>query len=36
MGLIKTPEEAATRQHTPKIAFVGAAHGLQGLQRQDH
>ncbi|TXH03188.1 MAG: 2-methylaconitate cis-trans isomerase PrpF [Nevskiaceae bacterium] len=22
MGLIKTPEEAATRQHTPKIAFV--------------
>ncbi len=24
MGLIKTPEEAATRQHTPKIAFVAA------------
>ena len=22
MGLIKTPDEAATRQHTPKIAFV--------------
>ena len=22
MGLIKTPEEALTRQHTPKIAFV--------------
>lgn len=22
MGLIKTPEEAVTRQHTPKIAFV--------------
>ena len=22
MGLIKTPEEAATRQHTPKVAFV--------------
>ncbi|HNJ74988.1 MAG TPA: PrpF domain-containing protein, partial [Pseudomonadales bacterium] len=22
MGLIKTPEEAQTRQHTPKIAFV--------------
>ncbi|MCG9094387.1 2-methylaconitate cis-trans isomerase PrpF [Laribacter hongkongensis] len=22
MGLIKTPEETATRQHTPKIAFV--------------
>ncbi|TWC35665.1 2-methylaconitate cis-trans isomerase [Pseudomonas sp. SJZ079] len=25
MGLIKTPEEAATRQHTPKIAFVTGA-----------
>ncbi|WP_439888438.1 2-methylaconitate cis-trans isomerase PrpF [Pseudomonas sp. MBLB4123] len=25
MGLIKTPEEAATRQHTPKIAFVTSA-----------
>ncbi|MDW4561684.1 2-methylaconitate cis-trans isomerase PrpF [Aeromonas rivipollensis] len=25
MGLIKTPEEAATRQHTPKIAFVALA-----------
>lgn len=25
MGLIKTPEEAATRQHTPKIAFVAPA-----------
>lgn len=24
MGLIRTPEEAATRQHTPKIAFVAA------------
>ncbi|RZU46891.1 2-methylaconitate cis-trans isomerase [Fluviicoccus keumensis] len=24
MGLIKTPEEALTRQHTPKIAFVSA------------
>jgi probable AcnD-accessory protein PrpF len=23
MGLIKAPEEAATRQHTPKIAWVG-------------
>ncbi|MFX8191798.1 PrpF domain-containing protein, partial [Acinetobacter baumannii] len=22
MGLIKTPNEAATRQHTPKVAFV--------------
>jgi len=27
MGLIKTPEEAATRQHTPKIAFVAPPHG---------
>lgn len=25
MGLIKTPEEAATRQHTPKIAWVAPA-----------
>ena len=25
MGLIKTPEEALTRQHTPKIAFVAPA-----------
>jgi hypothetical protein len=25
MGLIKTPEEAAKRQHTPKIAFVAGA-----------
>ncbi|MFM4828300.1 2-methylaconitate cis-trans isomerase PrpF [Aeromonas rivipollensis] len=25
MGLIKTPEEAATRQHTPKVAFVAPA-----------
>jgi len=25
MGLIKNPEEAATRQHTPKIAFVAPA-----------
>ena len=23
MGLIRNPEEAATRQHTPKVAFVG-------------
>ena len=22
MGLIQAPEEAATRQHTPKVAFV--------------
>lgn len=25
MGLIKTPEDAATRQHTPKVAFVAPA-----------
>ncbi len=25
MGLIKTPEEAAKRQHTPKVAFVAPA-----------
>ncbi|MBL0449246.1 2-methylaconitate cis-trans isomerase PrpF [Aeromonas caviae] len=25
MGLIKRPEEAATRQHTPKIAFIAPA-----------
>jgi len=25
MGLIRTPEEAATRQHTPKVAFVAPA-----------
>ena len=24
MGLIKTPDEAAKRQHTPKVAFVAA------------
>ena len=27
MGLIKSPEEAATRQHTPKIAFVAPPAG---------
>ncbi|WP_172153248.1 2-methylaconitate cis-trans isomerase PrpF [Pseudomonas tumuqii] len=27
MGLIKTPEEAAKRQHTPKIAFVAGPKG---------
>ncbi len=27
MGLIRTPEEAATRQHTPKVAFVAPAKG---------
>lgn len=25
MGLLKSPEEAKTRQHTPKVAFVGSA-----------
>ena len=29
MGLIKTPEEAATRQHTPKIAFVAPPTAYQ-------
>ncbi len=29
MGLIKTAEEAAKRQHTPKIAFVSAAQTYQ-------
>ena len=29
MGLIKTPEEAATRQHTPKIAFVSPPKSYQ-------
>jgi probable AcnD-accessory protein PrpF len=27
MGLIATPEEAAARQHTPKVAFVAPAQG---------
>ncbi|MFZ7096924.1 2-methylaconitate cis-trans isomerase PrpF [Luteimonas dalianensis] len=27
MGLIKSPEEAATRQHTPKVAFVAPPAG---------
>jgi len=27
MGLIGNIEEAASRQHTPKVAFVGKAHG---------
>ncbi|MBJ6978469.1 2-methylaconitate cis-trans isomerase PrpF [Luteimonas sp. MC1895] len=27
MGLIATPEEAATRQHTPKVAFVAPPKG---------
>ncbi|MDG9924199.1 MULTISPECIES: 2-methylaconitate cis-trans isomerase PrpF [unclassified Pseudomonas] len=29
MGLIKTAEEAATRQHTPKIAFVSQPKGYK-------
>lgn len=29
MGLIKNPEEAAKRQHTPKIAFVSAPKSYQ-------
>ncbi|MDE2400581.1 MAG: 2-methylaconitate cis-trans isomerase PrpF [Burkholderiales bacterium] len=29
MGLIQTPEEAATRQHTPKIAFVAPPTAYQ-------
>lgn len=29
MGLIRTPEEAATRQHTPKIAFVAKPRDYQ-------
>lgn len=29
MGLIKTAEEAATRQHTPKIAFVSPSKNYQ-------
>ena len=34
MGLIKTPEEAATRQHTPKIAFVAPPRDSPHRQRQ--
>lgn len=29
MGLIKTPEEALTRQHTPKVAFVAPPRDYQ-------
>ncbi|WIF69334.1 2-methylaconitate cis-trans isomerase PrpF [Metapseudomonas otitidis] len=29
MGLIKSPEEALTRQHTPKVAFVAPPRGYQ-------
>lgn len=29
MGLIRTPEEAATRQHTPKLAWVAPPRGYQ-------
>ncbi len=30
MGLIKTPDEAATRQHTPKVAFVAPPADYKG------
>jgi 2-methylaconitate cis-trans-isomerase PrpF len=29
MGLIKSPEEAVTRQHTPKVAFVAPPRDYQ-------
>ena len=34
MGLIKDVDEAAKRQHTPKVAFVAHAGRLRGVQRQ--
>ena len=34
MGLIRSLEEIATRQHTPKVAFVAAAGRLRCVQRQ--
>ena len=34
MGLIKRLEEAAKRQHTPKVAFVARARRLRGIERQ--
>ena len=36
MGLIRSVEEAAQRQHTPKIAFVAPPHQLHRVQRQAH
>ena len=35
MGLIKTPEEAATRQHTPKIAFVSKPKDYKSSSGKD-
>ncbi|MFQ2506409.1 2-methylaconitate cis-trans isomerase PrpF [Aeromonas caviae] len=35
MGLIKCPEEAATRQHTPKIAFVAPAKDYRTASGKD-
>lgn len=35
MGLIKTPEEAATRQHTPKIAFVSKSKDYKSSSGKD-
>ena len=35
MGLIKTPEEAATRQHTPKIAFVSKPKDYRASSGKD-
>ena len=34
MGLIKSPEEALTRQHTPKIAFVASPRTYQASSGQ--
>lgn len=35
MGLIKTPEEALTRQHTPKIAFVSKPKDYKSSSSKD-
>ncbi|MDQ8037826.1 MAG: 2-methylaconitate cis-trans isomerase PrpF [Pedobacter sp.] len=35
MGLIKTPEEALTRQHTPKIAFVSKPKDYKSSSNKD-
>jgi probable AcnD-accessory protein PrpF len=35
MGLIKTAEEAATRQHTPKVAFVAKPKGYTASSGKD-
>ena len=34
MGLISRIEDAATRQHTPKVAFVASARQLRGIEWQ--